>query len=82
MAFVKSTTTIDKSTTTIDKSKAMFLIFQGKYDFILGEKGEKSRSSRDSDGMWQGARRHVVRFGLEAVYIRSVALIYVGGSPY
>ena len=57
-AFVKSTTTIDKSKATIDKSKAtidkskaMILVFQGKYDYILGKEGEKGRSGRDLDGM-------------------------------
>ena len=58
-AFVKSLTMIDKSKAMIDKSKAMILVFQGEFDFILGEKGENPRSYRDLDGMLQGARRHV-----------------------
>ena len=45
--FVKSTTMIDKSKALTDKSKAMILVFQGKYDFILGEKGGKPRGNRD-----------------------------------
>ena len=46
-AFVKSTTMIDKSKAMTDKSKAMILVFQGKYDFILGEKVEKPRWNKD-----------------------------------
>ena len=46
-AFVKSTTKIDKSKAMTDKSKAMILVFQGKYDFIVGEKGGKPRGNRD-----------------------------------
>ena len=42
---------IDKSKAMIDKSKAMILVFQGKSDFILEEKGEKARPDRDLDGM-------------------------------